>query len=68
MVNVDLRGDIAALAMPIRKLLTLPSLTDLHFEFESARNINTLVDVILEGNEEAKAKVKMIKKDGRLVF
>jgi hypothetical protein len=65
-VNDNLQGDIATLAKPLRKLLDLSSLKELHFKFESARNIKTLVKTILEGNKEVKDKVKIIKKDGSL--
>jgi hypothetical protein len=66
-VNDDLRGDFAALSAPIQNLLALPSLEQLHIKFESARNIRSFVEAVLEGKEEARDVVKMVKRDGSFV-
>lgn len=65
--NDDLRGDFAALSAPILKLLALPSLKQLHIKFESARNIRKLVEAVLEGKEEARDMVTMVKRYGSFV-
>ncbi len=60
-------GDIRGLATPMRKILALPSLKQLHFKYESARNIKALVEAVLEGEGDVKGRVKMVRRDGSFV-
>ncbi|KAE9367071.1 hypothetical protein N431DRAFT_385248 [Stipitochalara longipes BDJ] len=64
----DLGGDIEAVAKPLRRLLAMPSLRELYFQIQSARNMKTLVDAVAEGKEGAKDKIKMVNRSGNLVL
>jgi hypothetical protein len=66
-LEYPIHGNVGVLAKPIWKILTLPALKQLYFKYESSPDIKTLVEAVLEGNEEAKDKVKMVKQDGSVV-
>jgi uncharacterized LabA/DUF88 family protein len=66
-LQYPIHGNISVLAKPLKIMLTLPALKHLHFKYESSRDIKTVVEAVLEGREEAKDKVKMVKQDGSFV-
>jgi hypothetical protein len=66
-LEFPIHGNAGVLAKPIRKILTLPALKQLYFKYESSPDIKTLVEAVLEGKEEAKDKVQMVKQDGTVV-
>lgn len=66
--GVDLAGEFGAMARTVQELLSLPTLKQLHFHAESARNMNLFAKAVLKGKTEAKGvMIELVKEDGSSV-